>query len=188
MIIAAVETARVVARMLEPRGRVIGLTKGQFSMLDLITAVLDEVGEADVVVSTWTIARSDSDRVGVFLRDGRIRTFSLIIDRSFPRQYPEYCASVVEALGGAAHIHVMKTHAKFALIRAGEWRIVIRSSMNLNPNPRCEQFDVDDSPAIYDFFAAAVADMEAIVPAGFDVDGGVMFRRFQRLWSGRGPR
>ena len=33
-----------------------------------------------------------------------------------------------------------------SLTRNGEWSVVITSSMNLNLNPRCEQFEMTDDP------------------------------------------
>jgi hypothetical protein len=69
---------------------------------------------------------------------------------------------------GPEAIRMTRTHAKFGLIGAGDWRISIRTSMNLNPNPRCEQFELDDDAAIYRFFEEYVSELMVAVPAGLD--------------------
>jgi len=131
--------------------------------------------------STWTIASSDADRVALFLGDGSLRSFRLVIDRSFPARWPQVCGGIQERFGREA-IRMMRTHAKFAIVRNEEWAITIRGSMNLNPNPRCEQFDLDDNEEIAAFFERYVAELEAAVPAGFDVDGGELYERFLHLF------
>ena len=77
-----------------------------------------------------------------------------------------------------------RTHAKFGLIGAGDWRISIRTSMNLNPNPRCEQFELDDDAAIYRFFEEYVSELMVAVPAGLDVDGGTLHAEFKAIFAG----
>lgn len=138
LVIRATEAAREAVGELRPGMRVIGLTKGQFSMLDMIAGLLEQTGPADVTVSTWTIAKSDADRLAVFLTSGMIRSFRLVIDRSFPTRYPEYCQAILGHFGADA-IRMLRTHAKFALIGNELWRLTCRASFNLNPNPRCEQ-------------------------------------------------
>lgn len=178
---ANVAAAEAIAPM-ERGMRVVGLTKGQFSMLDLVRAVVDATGPADVTVSTWTIAESDSARVAEFLATGGFRSFRLVIDRSFPGRYPQYCAALIARFGAGA-IRMTRTHAKFALISNESWSVAIRASMNLNPNPRCEQFEVDDDPAIHAFFAEYVDDLAAVVPEGLDVDEGVLQREFEAIFA-----
>ncbi len=166
-----------------PGMRVVGLTKGQFSLLDMVEAVQAATGPADVTISTWTIAESDSKRVARFLAGGQFRSFTLVIDRSFPARYPQYCSGILERFGPEA-IRMTRTHAKFGLIGAGDWRISIRTSMNLNPNPRCEQFELDDDAAIYRFFEEYVSELMVAVPAGLDVDGGTLHAEFKAIFAG----
>lgn len=50
----------------------------------------------------------------------------------------------LQARFGLDCIRVTKTHAKMMTVCNEHWSIAIRGSMNLNANPRCEQFDVSD--------------------------------------------
>ena len=149
--------------------RVVGLTKGQFSLLDLIAAVLEQVGSAEVMVSTWTPGKAEMECVANLLDAHKITRFRLLVDRSFVTRHPEYVARIHSILGAEA-IRQTRTHAKFALIAAGDYRIAIRTSMNFNRNPRFEQFDLDDDAMIYDFFDAAVNELYDGVPVGLDAD------------------
>ena len=56
-------------------------------------------------------------------------------------------------------VRVTKTHAKFATIVNNEWQVAIRSSMNLNQNPRLESFQVGHDPELCDFLSAALDDI-----------------------------
>ena len=140
-----------------------GLTMGQFSLLDLVAAVLAQTGPADVMISTWTTGIRDIERAAWLLNSGSIRSFRLLTDRSFPQRQPEYCAALV-ARFGLETIRATRTHAKFAVVKNDSWSVVIRSSMNLNTNPRFEQFDLDDSPEMAAFFVAHADEQ----PMGFD--------------------
>jgi len=175
--------ARAAIGELTPGVRVVGLTKGQFSLLDLICAVLEQVGPAEVMVSTWTPGKADMNSVADMLDSRRITRFRLLVDRSFVTRHPEYVARIHAAFG-AETIRQTRTHAKFALIAAGDWRIAIRTSMNFNRNPRFEQFDLDDDAAIYDFFDEAVEELYETLPAGLNVPSPVVVRHFAGVTMG----
>jgi hypothetical protein len=168
---------------LDPGTRMVGLTKGQFSLLDLIRAVLVSTGPADLVVSTWTAGIRDVDNVGFLVERGQLRSLRLLCDRSFPRRQPKYCRRVLEVFGESA-IRCTRTHAKFALISNEDWKIVIRSSMNLNRNPRFEQFDLDDDPDIFEFFQSHWAEIETTMPEGLDVSTATCDRAFAGALGG----
>lgn len=162
-------TARAAIGTLTPGCRVVGVSKGQFSLLDLIGAVLTQTGAADVLVSTWTPGRAEMSLVADMLRRHEITRFRLLVDRSFVTRHPEYVREINGKFGAEA-IRQTRTHAKFALIAGGGYRIAIRTSMNFNRNPRFEQFDLDDDPAIYELFDRIADELYDRVPAGFEVD------------------
>lgn len=175
--------ARVAVGVITPGCRVVGLTKGQFSLLDLIAAVLEQIGPAEVMVSTWTPGKAEMESVADLLDAHHITRFRLLVDRSFVTRHPEYVARIHASLGAGA-IRQTRTHAKFALINGGGYRIAIRTSMNFNRNPRFEQFDLDDDAAIYDFFDAAVDELYESVPAGLDAKKRDIERGFNKATMG----
>jgi hypothetical protein len=163
--IACVETAGQAIGTLEPGCRILGLTKGQFSMLDLIRAVLAQTGPANLVISTWTTGIRDMENAAWLIQRGEILDLRLLTDRSFPGRQPQYCARLRELFGDDA-VRATRTHAKFAIVRNDRWDICIRASMNLNRNQRWENFDLDDSAEICDFFEKLVSEMESLTPRG----------------------
>ena len=152
------ESALVAIEGWVPGGRIIGLTKGQFSLIDLVNVLLEKTGPAHIVISTWSAGFRDIRAIEAMKASGRVLSVMLITDRSYPTRQPGYALSVEEAFG-KRNIRTTNIHAKFVLLRSEANTICIRSSMNLNKNDRCENFDVDDDPEIYDFFYSFVNDV-----------------------------
>ena len=130
-----------------PGCEIYGLTKGAFSLVDIIVACLAQTGPADVVLSTWTAAGSDIDFAMKLLADGRVRSMRFIVDYSFQSRQPAYCAALRERFGDDS-IRVTRNHCKFVLILNETWNLAIRTSMNLNENRRLENFEISDDPAL----------------------------------------
>jgi hypothetical protein len=126
-----------------------GFTKGQFSMVDLMEAILDRTGEADVVVSTWTAASRDLQRCLTFLQKDMVRTMLWLVDLSFERRVPEFALQLRDMFGADA-VRIIPSHCKFILIKNAEWNVVIQTSMNLNHNPRLENFWICDDREFYE--------------------------------------
>lgn len=148
------QAAQAIGR-LEPGCEIFGLTKGQFSISDVIQHCLTETGPATVDIATWTAALGDIKRAENMLRDGRITRIRFVVDPSFKSRKPEFCRALVQTFGDGC-IRTINSHAKFAIIRNERWNLAIRTSMNLNPNPRLENFEISDDPALASFFTTIV--------------------------------
>jgi hypothetical protein len=141
-------TAHEALADLQPGGRVVGITKGQFGMGDILAECLSRTGPADVLVSAWRVGADAAEQLAA---DARIKSLRLVIDYGFGKVEPDVAARVIRTFG-AESIRLARTHAKFAVVRGGGWNLAIRTSMNLNKNPRFEQFDIDDDATICDLF------------------------------------
>lgn len=150
---------------IEPGCNIFGVNKGKFSLVDIITHVLEQTGPADVVLSTWTAANADMAFAYKLMTDGAIKSLRMIVDFSFPTRQAPYCAAMRERFGDDA-IRVTKTHAKFVTIRNDKWNIVIRSSMNLNENRRLETFEISDSLPMAEFLEQLIAELFSTQAAG----------------------
>ena len=166
IVASAYRSAEETIGVIEPGYRLVGLSKGQFSLVDLILAVNKQIGACHAMFSTWTTGLVDAERMLHNIQTGNFLSMQLLTDHSFPSRQPKYCKRFIEIFGKDS-IVCTKTHAKFSLLRNDKYNIVIRGSMNLNRNPRCEQFDIDDDPAIYKLFADYVAEIQATMPHGF---------------------
>jgi len=134
------------------------LTYGQFSLIDGLMAILDQTGPAHIAISTWTAAHGDLTQSAELLETAEILSFRMIVDRSFQSRQPKYHAHMI-ALFGHKSIRAINTHAKFMTIRNNKWDIVVRTSMNLNTNPRIENMEVSDNKEFADFFDTIVDDI-----------------------------
>ena len=165
-----------------PGCEIFGVTKGKWSLVDLIVYSLEGTGPADVVVSTWTAAAADIDFAFGLLTDGRIRRLRFVVDFSFPSRQPAYCAALRERFGDGA-ICVTKNHCKFVLIRNETWNLVIRSSMNLNENRRLESWEISDDKGMGDYLGELVEGLfcSASGTAALEMKPGEHVRAFEQF-------
>jgi hypothetical protein len=127
------------------------LTKGQFSLLDVLTAITEITGPCALDISTWTAAKTDVGVVCDWLQAERITASRWLVDLTFQRRTPSVAMQIRNLFGPDA-IRVAQNHAKLALLRNDEWSVVIQTSMNLNFNPRFENFTASDDPELCQFY------------------------------------
>lgn len=144
---------------------IVGLTYGQFSLLDLIEAALEVTGLADVTISTWSAGFYDVEAAVRFRDNGLLRSCRFLMDSSAKRG--QATPGDVADLFGPDSVRTSRSHAKFVLIRNEDWAVVITSSMNLNLNPRLEQFEMTDDVDRYDFFDTFVQSVWTDLPEGW---------------------
>jgi len=150
------QSAAVAVAHLERDGtEIYGLTRGAFSLADLLVAILDVTGPAALSISTWTAAGTDVTKMMELLASGRITACRWLVDLTFVRRCPALAQQIRQQFGADA-IRVTRTHAKFATITNTEWQVALRSSMNLNQNPRLESFEVGHDPALCEFLTGAL--------------------------------
>lgn len=152
---AKLGSARDAIGNLTPRAEIYILTFGQFSLIDAIVACLDQTGPAFVDISTWTAADAHLEKSAALIANAQILGMRFLVDRSFITRQPDYCAHMRRLFGDHC-IRTLKTHAKFALIRNESWNLAIRTSMNLNENPRLENIEISDDPALAGFLGDIV--------------------------------
>lgn len=152
------ETARSAIGKLANGCEIYGFTKGQFSLIDILEHCIQQTGPADVVICTWSAASGDIRAANRLLSNGRIKGLRFIVDFSFKSRKPKFCEDLIKTFG-ADCIRVTSIHAKFCLIRNKNWNLVIRTSMNLNFNPRFENFEISDDLAMADFMEGIVSEI-----------------------------
>lgn len=157
----ALDTARDAISGFDRGSHIFGLTKGQFSMIDIAAAALEKVGPASVSVWTWCIAEYEVESFSAFFNDRRVESLRVVMDWAGAQRDMPLTAELQEVFGLDC-LRVTKTHAKIVTIQnESGWRVVIRGSMNLNANPRFEQFDISDDAAIFDTVAGVEAELWA---------------------------
>ena len=166
----AAETAAAAIGEIKKDEEVFGLTKEQFSLIDVVKHVLDHTGPADLTISTWTAAKAELGSVLDFTRNGSVTSMRWLVDLSFQRRAHEL-ANEIRKTFGADSIRVAQNHAKFTMLRNADWDIVIRTSMNLNQNPRLEDFTLAHDPELAGFLGGIVDEIWHRQPARLAFDG-----------------
>ena len=146
--------------------RILGLTRGQFSLIDLLRSVLKKTGDAHVICTTWSAGIKDAHQVEWLMRDNKVKTFNLITDHSYSTRQRKY-AVTIEELFGKENIRTSEIHAKFLLIHNEEYKVCIRTSMNLNANKTCENFELDEGEDLFNFYMDFVEGIFGNMPKGF---------------------
>jgi hypothetical protein len=131
------------------------VTHGQFSLMDAVQVLLEKIGPCDVAMSTWTAGAADLTRSAAALNDGHIKTMRMVVDCSFGQRQPGYLNSC-RALYGDEAIRSIRTHLKFVVLTNENYNVAVRTSMNLNENPRMEYIEVSDNKELCDFFLQIV--------------------------------
>lgn len=152
---------------LEKNSRIIGLTRGDFSLIDLIHSILKKIGRSKIILCTWSAGIKDANQIKWMLNSGLIESFTLVTDHSYVTRQKKY-ALAVEELFGKENIRTSEIHAKFVLIQNDDWNICIRTSMNLNANKTCETFEIDDDIQIFNFYRKFIDETFANTPNGFE--------------------
>lgn len=149
------QTAAQAIAGLDHEKEIYGFTKGQFSMLQLLEAILEKTGPVDFVLSTWTAARHEIQRLQELRATGKLLSARWLVDFTFSRRDPE-AANQIRLAFGVDAIRVAQSHSKFALFANDTWRLVLRTSMNLNMNPRFEDFTLCHDPPLYEFIRTII--------------------------------
>lgn len=148
----AVESFKTAAECigtLEPGAALFAITRGQFSMIDAALACLDQTGPADVSIWTWTVAEYEIECMQRLRTDGRIRSATLVIDHG-ARNKNAGLIRQWKSTFGADSVRYVVNHSKIVTISNDRFRLLLRGSMNLNFNPRFEQFDLTEGGADFD--------------------------------------
>lgn len=158
---------------LNHHSRILGLTRGDFSLIDLIYSILKKIGKSKVICCTWSAGIKDANQVQWMLNSNLIDSFTLVTDHSYVTRQKKY-ALAIEDLFGKDNIRTSEIHAKFVLIQNDSWNICIRTSMNLNANKTCETFEIDDDLEIFNFYKKFIDETFKNTPSGFEQKGWVV--------------
>lgn len=126
------------------------LTRGQWSMIDAILHILDEVGRAKISLWTWAVAHYEVEVLTRLMRDDRLTGGLFVVDHGARGRNGEIIRNWQKVFGPDSVRYVVN-HAKIATVESeGGLKLLARGSMNLNFNPRFEQFDLTEGGEDFD--------------------------------------
>lgn len=140
---------------IEPGCEIFGITKGDFSMIDILRHVMSEIGPCRIDIGTWTAAAADIQIAFDLLKSDDILGMRWIVDRSFPQRQERYYMALLERFGQDC-VRLARFHAKFILMENDRFSVAIRTSMNLNLNRRIEFYEISEGTEISGFLREIV--------------------------------
>lgn len=143
---------------LNHENEIYGITKGQFSLVQLLEAVVEISGPCHFTLSTWTAARFEIQRMARLMESGSLLSTRWLLDFTFARRDPS-AAEQIRSTFGLESVRVSQVHAKLALFGNDDWKIVLRTSMNLNMNPRMEDFTISHDAEQFAFWSTILDDI-----------------------------
>lgn len=146
---------------IEPGAALFAITRGQFSMIDATLACLDQCGPSDISIWTWTVAEYEIECMERLRNDGRVKNATLVIDYG-ARDKNSGLISRWKGTFGTGSVRYVVNHAKIVTIRSDRFRLLLRGSMNLNFNPRFEQFDLTEGGEDYDLVKAIESELPVL--------------------------
>jgi hypothetical protein len=126
---------------------IFGLTKGDFSMIDILRHIARQIGPCRIDIGTWTAASADIKQAENMLNDKNIFGMRWLVDRSFPARQQKYYDSLLQKFGRDS-VRLARFHAKFILLENDDYSVAVRTSMNLNENKRIESYEISEGSPI----------------------------------------
>lgn len=152
---------------------IFGLTKGDFSKIDILKHIVDEIGPCNVDIGTWTAANGDLTQAMKMFNDNRLLKVRFLVDRSFITRKPADYGHLMKMFGRDS-IRTAIFHAKYILAENDEFSIALRTSMNLNLNKRIESYEISEGSPISDYLRE-ITDHHFSLPQGEHYDA---FKQF----------
>lgn len=128
-----------------------GMNNGSFSFGDVIEYILQNIGPAHALISSWVASQAASEKVVEWLGNRRLISARFLLDRMFTETRRTVYDYIVKKFGGDS-IRTSRVHTKFCVLYNAEWFVVIETSANLNKNLRLESFRITEDESYCMFF------------------------------------
>lgn len=111
------------------------MSKGEWSMHELLSYLLQQTGPARVYITTWTITEDPVAKLFLMKEQGLIQELHCILDYRIKDRKPKPFQFLEQT---ADRILLTKCHAKVTVIENETWQVAIIGSANYSKNPRIE--------------------------------------------------
>lgn len=134
---------------------IFGLTKGDFSMIDILRHIAKQIGPCRIDIGTWTAAAAEIKQAFDMIEDKNIIGMRWLVDRSFPARQGKYYRSLLDKFWQDS-VRLARFHAKFILLENDNYTVAVRTSMNLNENKRIEFYEISEGSPISGYLRQVV--------------------------------
>lgn len=128
-----------------------GMNNGSFSFGDVIEYILQNIGPAHALISSWVASQAASEKVVEWLGNHRLKSARFLLDRMFTETRRTVYNFIVKKFG-VDSIRTSRVHTKFCVLYNTEYFVVIETSANLNKNMRLENFRITEDESYCMFF------------------------------------
>lgn len=111
------------------------VSRGQWSMHELLEELLRKAGPSQVFLSTWTVTEDPVRSLFMLKKEGLIKSLSCVLDYRITDRKPKPFQLLKQT---ADRIALTQCHAKTLVIRGEEWDFACVGSANFSRNPRIE--------------------------------------------------
>jgi hypothetical protein len=145
------------------------VTRGQFSMLDMVLHALNQIGPAHVSVWTWAIAEYEVEAMCGLMARTEILSGTIVIDQSAEKRNPVIIEQWRKRFDDES-VKICRNHAKIARVWNDGYRLLLRGSLNLNWNPRYEQLDITEGGPDFDLVTRIESELKILPRAYSNAD------------------
>lgn len=140
--------------------------KQGFSSISVIDFVAKSEGIKELYCSTFRIGKKQFEILKSHKGSGRIENALFVTSKTQEntdgnRQEYNYFAEIREKCCEMGwDIYAINNHSKIILMRTRKNYYVVETSSNLNENPQLEQFSIENSKKIFDFYKSMFEEMK----------------------------
>lgn len=140
--------------------------KQGFSSISVIDFVAKSEGIKELYCSTFRIGKKQFEILKSHKDSGRIENALFVTSKTQEntdgnRQEYNYFAEIREKCCGMGWgIYAINNHSKIILMRTRKNYYVVETSSNLNENPQLEQFSIENSKKVFDFYKSMFEEMK----------------------------
>ncbi len=124
------------------------VTKGRFSLHNVIERILSVTGPANVTLVTWAMTTKPLQALFRLKQEGKIQALHCLLEHKVPGHNPK---SYHFALSFFDTINLARCHAKCVVIENDKIGVVVTTSANLTRNLRIEVGDIKVSKVSVEF-------------------------------------
>lgn len=142
---------------LYPGEQIHSVVRGDFIFGDFLEALLVEknVTAKNVYLSTLSLSQENADSLAGLLRDGYIVNLTIMVSNYFySHEKNRILKYLIEKcdIENRLSVIVVRNHTKIALLEVSNIRLVLSGSSNLRSSRSIEQFVLQESQELYEFY------------------------------------
>ena len=126
-------------------------------LADVIASILEHIGPAEIVISTFSTSEEFLRRIFRYKRDGKITSATLFCDLKAARKTVHLYKFITELFDA---VYLAENHSKVLLLSNKKYKISVVTSQNQTRGDRFECGVVSSSAELFDVLAKGFACMQ----------------------------